>query len=174
MNDQPHFDPVRNGAIRDMLISNAHSASTVGPSVNRKTRRGVAIAGFVVLAGALVVGSVSYVATTGTSSGVPNSVAKGHAVTSWNTNANGQTYGSLGSHPFPPDLVRVHAINHLVGYVYSIALERAKATSDSTTPSNVVLLPVYESDGKTKIGVFKVSNKNSLDQRSDAGGNPTG
>lgn len=86
------------------------------------------------------------------------------ARTAYKTNADGQTYGTAGGAPGgpvnEPDLVAVIASNGRQGYVYATQLNGPTPTSpaEAVAESNQAarIIPVYESDGKTKIGQFKV------------------
>ncbi len=77
-------------------------------------------------------------------------------------NASGQTYGST-AFGAKPDLVAVVATNGREGYVYATGMaapqpanpSQALAWQQSPQPPKVV--PVYESDGKTQIGEFRLS-----------------
>ncbi len=83
-------------------------------------------------------------------------------------NAAGQTYGSLLGAATPPDLVQVVATNGQTGYVYYTQLESASG-GDVTTPQEAVAwdqqlasgaaisIPVYLSNGTTKIGSFDLT-----------------
>lgn len=84
----------------------------------------------------------------------------------YKTNADGQTYGTDGSAPggpvHEPDLVAVIATNGQQGYVYATQLNGpmptspAQAVADNNQRDRMI--PVYQSDGKTQIGQFKVGN----------------
>lgn len=86
--------------------------------------------------------------------------------TPYKTNADGQTYGTDGGAPAgpldEPDLVAVIATNGQQGYVYASQLNGptptspAQAVAENNQPARTI--PVYESDGKTQIGQFKVGN----------------
>jgi len=103
----------------------------------------------------LVVG-VSAIATAST---------RDSATTNWPRNASGQTYGSglfARSLEDEPDLIRVEATNRRVGYSLRTDLE----DPDPKSPQEALRLqaardgrsrwiPVYLSDGATKIGVFE-------------------
>lgn len=84
--------------------------------------------------------------------------------TPYKTNASGQTYGTDGGAPGgplnEPDLVAVQATNGRIGYAYATQLNGptptspAQAIAQDNQPARMI--PVYESDGKTQIGEFKV------------------
>lgn len=83
------------------------------------------------------------------------------AVTGWATNANGDTYGVANGTGLP-DLVRAHATNGRVGYVYAADLEEAsggtpRSPEEATAwqearEGKTFRVPVYESDGETVVG----------------------
>jgi len=89
--------------------------------------------------------------------------------TAWGVNAAGQSYGVQNDNG-TPDLIAVVATNGKQGYVFRKALEDADGTTAAksfTSPQQaldwqkahgreVAHVPVYRSDGKTKIGVFTV------------------
>ena len=81
--------------------------------------------------------------------------------TAWGVNESGQTYGVANANG-TPDLVSVAAPNGKVGYVDRRELEGPTPTSPTEAlawqngPQEDVQLPVYESDGKTVIGLFPV------------------
>lgn len=84
----------------------------------------------------------------------------------YSTNASGQTYGADGgqggSPLHEPDLVAVQATNGKLGYAYASQLNGptptspAQAIAENSQRSRTI--PVYESDGRTQIGQFKVGN----------------
>lgn len=69
--------------------------------------------------------------------------------TAWGVNANGQTYGTANEKG-TPDLEAVQATNGRIGYSY--ASDFMAAANDGDT------FPVYESDGETVIGEFRIDN----------------
>jgi hypothetical protein len=80
----------------------------------------------------------------------------------WPINARGQTYGIAVGY-LEADLVRVVATNNKVGYSLRAELDGPKPSSpeealrwqaEQAGKSRVV--PVYESDGVTQIGVFSI------------------
>ena len=83
-------------------------------------------------------------------------------------NDRGQTYGADIDAPNPaqgPDLVRAYATNGKLGYVYGANLndepafsspEEAAAWSRATRSESPRSIPVYELDGVTVIGEFKI------------------
>lgn len=91
------------------------------------------------------------------------------STTKWGTNSHGETYGaqnSIGT----PELIAVIATNGRFGYVFAKQLADADGTTASqhfTSPSQAIawqkkhegkttIIPVYKSDGTTRIGSFKV------------------
>ncbi len=75
--------------------------------------------------------------------------------TTLGVNANGDTYGVLGSDAGEPDLVAVEATNGRSGYVYATDLAQdTPASPAADTTGTVRVIPVYESDGETVIGEF--------------------
>jgi hypothetical protein len=90
--------------------------------------------------------------------------------TEFGVNANGQSYGITGDPRGEPDLIAVVATNGRQGYVYRAELEEADGTSavrQFDSPDDAVAwqeanagivqsVPVYESDGTTQIGEFRV------------------
>jgi hypothetical protein len=75
-------------------------------------------------------------------------------ITAWKTNSHGQTYGVVNKNGFP-DLVAV-AIDRgrRTGYVDSLLLNCQQAV-----PGENFALPVYKSNGTTRIGTFIVGNQ---------------
>ncbi|MFF1876883.1 hypothetical protein [Leifsonia sp. NPDC058230] len=87
--------------------------------------------------------------------------------TAWAKNASGQTYG-VQNEKGTPDLIAVTATNGKDGYVYGKDLDEIDGTTASksfTTPQQALDwqkthhggdIPVFKSDGTTKIGTFHV------------------
>lgn len=87
--------------------------------------------------------------------------------TAWATNASGKTYG-VQNEKGTPDLIAVTATNGKEGYVYSKDLAEIDGTTASksfTSPQQALDwqkthqggdIPVFKSDGTTKIGIFHV------------------
>lgn len=89
--------------------------------------------------------------------------------TSWGVNDAGQTYGVINPQG-EPDLIAVIATNNRPGYVLRTDLADANGTTashDFTSPEDALrwqeenaavvhLIPVYEQDGTTLIGQFRV------------------
>lgn len=86
--------------------------------------------------------------------------------TSLATNAAGQTYG-IDSNKGHPDLIAATATNGRQGYINAKEETAADPCSNPKNPTAAVkcnkdnagktfTIPVYESDGTTKIGVFKI------------------
>lgn len=86
------------------------------------------------------------------------------APTVWSKNAHGVTYGSGLDAVSPedePDLIRVEATNGKVGYAYRSDLEGPEPTSPAAAVAQQKakegkpdVIPVYEVDGITQVGVF--------------------
>lgn len=71
-------------------------------------------------------------------------------------NANGETFGSPLNDRVP-DLIVARAEGGKIGYIRVSELEFARNLWRSTSDPNAVYdIPVYESDGITEIGVFRV------------------
>ena len=93
-----------------------------------------------------------------------------HVPTLLGINAHGQTFGVTGSDQGEPDLIAVGATNGKSGYVYAKDLEDADGTTvqqSFTSPEDALqwqeanagrttTIPVYESDGTTTIGEFRI------------------
>ncbi len=93
-----------------------------------------------------------------------------HVPTLFGANERGQTYGASGTGTGEPDLVAVVATNGREGYVDRAELDEATgetAAAGFTSPEDalrwqeeragkIFMIPVYASDGVTKIGVFEV------------------
>jgi hypothetical protein len=79
----------------------------------------------------------------------------------WKVNAHGQTYG-IETETGTPDLVAVIATDGRHGYAYATQLEGPRPTSPADAlrqereDPNGYDVPVYESDGTTRIGHFHV------------------
>ena len=82
-------------------------------------------------------------------------------VTSWEVNANGDTYGVM-NYQGEPDLQAVVATNGQLGYAYTRDLNAAggppprNPQEAATRTPGSVSIPVYQSDGKTVVGSFIV------------------
>jgi len=71
-------------------------------------------------------------------------------------NANGETYGSPLNDRVP-DLILTRAEGGKLGYVRVTELEHARSLRNSSSNANAVFdIPVYQSDGETRVGVFRV------------------
>ncbi|GIP37022.1 hypothetical protein J31TS4_03020 [Paenibacillus sp. J31TS4] len=89
-------------------------------------------------------------------------------VVNYPVNEQGQTYGQGPYPPGPskePDLIKAVGENGVVGYVKSSDLdpkvnspEEAVAYQKSKEGQGGITIPLYEADGKTVIGTFKVGN----------------
>jgi hypothetical protein len=86
------------------------------------------------------------------------------STTAWGVNDRGLTYGIANDHG-TPDLVAVYATNGRQGYVYAAQLSSVEPMP--TSPDQAVAendqserrLPVYESDGVTRIGTFVINSR---------------
>lgn len=91
--------------------------------------------------------------------------------TDWATNASGETYGAQNEKGLP-QLVAVKATNGILGYVYKNELEDATGEAVARTfrtreealawqearEGKIFKIPVYDSEGKTVVGEFVISN----------------
>jgi hypothetical protein len=87
--------------------------------------------------------------------------------TEWPKNASGSTYGSAADAKSPqdePNLIRVTATNGLTGYAWKTDLDgplprtpEEALKQQSAQEGKDRVIPVYQSDGMTQIGVFAVS-----------------
>lgn len=106
-------------------------------------------------------------------SGVPSDVSTTEAISTYKINENGQTYGSASSEEDElPDLIAVIAENGKQGYVYKedFTGEMPKSPDEAAElpkESDNIVIPVYESDGTTEIGTYKISEEHNT-QSSDA------
>lgn len=89
-------------------------------------------------------------------------------ITVWATNPRGDTYGAINTHG-TPDLIAVIATNGKEGYVFATDLAHADGSDQHfTSPAQAlkwqrdrqgktISIPVYLSDGTTRIGAFEIS-----------------
>ena len=91
--------------------------------------------------------------------------------TPWGKNSRGQTFGAQNSEG-TPDLIAVEATNGKLGYVVATQLADADGDTASrsfTSPAQALawqkahqglkaVIPVYKSNGTTRVGVFAVGN----------------
>ena len=89
----------------------------------------------------------------------------------YDINESGQTYGTLANQENPPELVQVRGVNGLNGYAYLKDLRSAETGWEVQNPEEAmvymeslkarngedIIIPVYESDGKTVIDTFAIS-----------------
>jgi hypothetical protein len=171
MNDDPEFDPARSSAIRTMLMDVATESTDakLGPVRTHRLRRRttailiacVAVAVAATSGTAYAIVGPTLIHSPSLTPGEQDSLAP---VPHWPRNAHGQTYGIQGNSPIAPDLIAAETTTGLSGYVYAKDLEAAEGpmptspaqagTWNITHPPKVVYIPVYRSDGTTKIGVF--------------------
>jgi len=122
----------------------------------------------------VVAAMVIFGAITSASDGEQKTPASGRALESisatsnlWPMNARGQTYG-ITVEDREADLVRVVATNNKVGYSFRIELDGPKPSSpeealrwQAEQAGKSRMVPVYESDGVTQIGVFRIGGPES-------------
>ncbi|GAA4139399.1 hypothetical protein [Leifsonia shinshuensis] len=177
MTDSVQFDGARSRALEQALADRVRFDSS-GPQVRARRRRlvlttaliaGAAIVG--VGASAAVIGAPGWIALPGTHPGAPSY----GSIPAWPRNANGQTYGQQGSSPVAPDLIEVEGEDAngkpVTGYVLSSQLAEAEfGGPEPTSPAQALeqqrerlrkypdgqWLPVYRSDGVTRVGRFLV------------------
>jgi hypothetical protein len=176
------FDPQRSAALEAALA--AQVRFDTDPAQVTKVRRKKWIIGGAVTAGAalsvaasaVIVGLPGWTALPGAD---PSASASYAPIPDWPKNANGQTYGVQGSSPIPPDLIQVQGEdaqgNPVNGYVFSHDLTLAEnGGPEPTSPAQALRqqqdrlkkypngqwLPVYKSDGETRIGRFLVGTGN--------------
>lgn len=172
MKTEPVFDQERSHAIRELLYLTA-SAEVMDkrswvdrrfPSRGAKIGASIAL----IIAGTATAGGAVALTNYGAWIAQPCASPLGCAETfapvgEWPTNDSGLTYGNQGDSPIPPDLTQVFSTNGKMGYVYSTEI----TAPDFTSPEEVTawqeahqgkshLVPVYEQDGRTKIGEFEV------------------
>lgn len=90
----------------------------------------------------------------------------GPATTTWPQNSKGMTYGSgldAQSSQDEPDLIQVLATNGRIGYALRSDLEgptpetpQQALLQQAARDERSRLIPVYESDGVTQVGVFMI------------------
>jgi hypothetical protein len=92
---------------------------------------------------------------------------------SYEHNARGQSFGSAAEARTPdeePDLILVVATNGREGYAYRTDLEAAHGPVNPTSPEDALrwqrenagvvrTVPVYESDGLTRVGAFTIGQE---------------
>ena len=111
------------------------------------------VAGIVVLGGGVI--AAPMLGDAFSASVAPSTAVLGDPV-EFDVNANGETYGSPLNERVP-DLVLTRGEGGQLGYVRVDELDLARnARKSSTNPNAVFDIPLYESDGETKIGIFRV------------------
>lgn len=140
----------------------------------------VAVASIVIVVLAVAIGGVAIAKGSDSTS---TQAAVQSATTDWPVNERGQTYGSevkAQSEADVPDLVSVVATNGKHGYCLNSQLnatpEPPKTAEEAEAMMRAVLcevtvIPVYESDGTTQIGVFEVGGPGVTMTMGDADGN---
>lgn len=114
---------------------------------------------------------VDYRVTVSTTPGAQWTLAANYVrerTTEWNVNENGHTYG-VANEFGTPDLIAVTAVEGSAGYVWHTDLDDATgASSNFRSPEEALAwqeerrgktieIPVYESDGTTEIGKFRIN-----------------
>jgi len=173
MNTTDHLSPDRRETIRAFLVSEAEGSLT-GKQKRRRPRAVLlALAGAVVVTIGAGVGTgaataISHAPFIWSPSTEPGGKATLAPVPDWPINESGQTYGAQGSSPIAPDLIAVMATNWEPGYVLAEDLAAVDGSS-VTTPEEAgewskahngtyTDIPVYKSDGVTKVGIFRVGD----------------
>jgi hypothetical protein len=132
--------------------------------------RGIMVLAAVVVGGLLVGGAIASAAIAGASDGAP--APHNQVGTEWPKDARGLTYGSAADARSPqdePDLIQTMATNGVTGYVLKTDLDgptpktpeealRQQAAQAGTER----VIPVYQSDGVTQIGVFVIGGKPAI------------
>jgi hypothetical protein len=171
MKSEPEFDPTRSASIRTMLVNVATESAdqkVIPGRPRRRHRRTAMILVAAIAAAVAATGGAAYAIVGPALIYSPSATPGGRSylapVPHWPRNAHGQTYGVQGNSPIAPDLIAAETTTGLSGYVYSKDLEAAEApmptspaqasTWNITHPPKVTYIPVYTSDGTTKIGVF--------------------
>lgn len=99
---------------------------------------------------------------------VPSEVSAKEDIGTYKVNENGQSYGSASSEEDDlPDLIAIIAENGKRGYVYKEDFTRRipKTIEEAVVPSmesDDIVIPVYESDGTTEIGIYRISVEDSM------------
>ncbi|MDR6973007.1 hypothetical protein [Leifsonia shinshuensis] len=169
----------RRSAVLESALADQVRADTSPARVRQRTRRHWFIGGVVaaaaaasIAASAIIVGAPGWVALPASGPSTSPSFAP---IPNWPKNDHGQTYGAQGSSPIAPDLVLVEgqddAGNPVTGYVLSRDLAEAEfGGPEPTSPAQAIKqqeerlkkypdgqwLPVYKSDGETRVGRFLV------------------
>ena len=111
------------------------------------------VGGFVVVGGAFLVAPI--LGDAFTQSVEPSREILGEPI-EFAVNANGETYGSPINDRVP-DLILTRAEGGKIGYVRVSELDFARNVRSSTIdPNAVITIDVYESDGVTTIGIFRI------------------
>jgi hypothetical protein len=165
-----HLDPTRKRELADFVVSTAQQSQE---QLGSRRRRRIAIwtvaalvTGAVATGGtALATGSIPLFYTPSSTLGGEATLAKPPA---WPVNERGETYGVQGNSSVAPDLIRVQTLEGKEGYAFSRDLAAAEG-SNVTSPKEAmewmkthagtyIDVPVYEKDGRTKIGVFRIGD----------------
>jgi hypothetical protein len=133
----------------------------------RRRHRSVATLGLAATLAALVLGGAALAGAFDSSSPGPWPEPPLPAESVYPMNASGDTFGPNKPLVEDPDLMAVLATNGKVGYSYRKDLEGpmptspAEAIAGNERSLRGYTIPVYESDGKTQIGVFQVGGPGS-------------
>ncbi len=134
----------------------------------RRRQRSVASLGLAAALAALVLGGAALAGAFDSDSPAPWPTPPLPAESAYPTNAAGDTYGPDKPLVEEPDLVKVLATNGRQGYAYRDDLEGGgpprtldEALVRSKRSLRGYTIPVYEADGRTKIGVFQIGGPGS-------------
>lgn len=178
MNDI-RFTQLRSDSIRSLLVEMVED-DAAATATRRPSRRRWFVAGAIAFGAIASVGAAAVLADHAGWIALPStdpSAAPSYApIPSWPVNANGQTYGPQGNSPVAPDLILVDGTTatggSVLGYVYSKDLTKAEnwGGAPPTSPAQAIKqqeegrikypngqeVPVYKSDGKTVVGIFRI------------------
>jgi hypothetical protein len=162
--------PARKMTLTGFLVSTAQqSQEQLG---SRRRRRIVIWTVAALVTGTVVTGGAALAISSKTLFYTPASAPRGEATLSkppsWPVNDHGETYGVQGNSSVASDLVRVQTLEGKEGYAYSKDLAVAEG-GDVASPKEAmewskahagtyIDVPVFEKDGRTKIGVFRVGD----------------
>jgi hypothetical protein len=164
------LDPARKKALAAFLVGTAQLSQE---QLGSRRRRRIAIwtvaalvTGTVATGGtALAIGSIPLFYTPSSTPGGEATLVKPPA---WPVNEHGETYGVQGNSSIAPDLVRIQTLEGKEGYAFSKDLAVAEG-NEVTSPKEAmewmkthagtyIDVPVYEKDGRTNIGVFRIGD----------------
>lgn len=136
-------------------------------SVHDKKTRRIAVAAAMV-AGLLFGGMITLFPASAGDEAVPPGPARG---ADWAVNARGETFGSVADARTPadePDLIWVMSDEGRYGYVKKRDLDGPIPTSPKDAVqlgTQVRVIPVYETDGSTRIGSFTIGDDATQEPR---------